>query len=144
MHWTIYMVRRLVYLASILPQRKSNTLWGICSWEPDTFWRRQSKECDFSTVIQAVLFQGNQIYIVVLSIMLNSFSTMSLSIHSSVKQNIDCLNPLLTCLRRVHFRGLNVGFCHSILTLSWCEAGNLICKPLLNHEIFLKHGQNWI
>ena len=38
------------------------------------------------------LFQGNQIYTVVISIMLNSFLLMSLSIHSTVKQNIDKIN----------------------------------------------------
>ena len=42
-------------------------------------------------MIEAELFQGNQIHTVVPSIMLNSFPSMSLSIHSTVKQKVDQL-----------------------------------------------------
>ena len=64
-------------------------------------------------MIQAELFQGNQIYKVVLSIMLNSFPSMSFSI--SVKQKVDEINSNLTCLRRLHFRGMAAG----LLSCSW-------------------------
>ena len=56
------------------------------------------------------LFQGNQIYTVVLSIMLNSFPLVSLSIRSTVKQKEDEINSLLTYLRCVHFGGMTFGF----------------------------------
>ena len=45
-----------------------------------------------------------------LSIMLNSFPWMSLSIFSTVSQKVDKINALLTCLRPVHFCGMVAGF----------------------------------
>ena len=47
---------------------------------------------------------------VVLSIMLNSFPSMSLSIHSIVKQKEDKINLNLACLRHVHFHGITAVF----------------------------------
>ena len=37
------------------------------------------------------------------------FSSMSLSIHSTVQQKIDKISSLLTCLRRVHYRRMAAG-----------------------------------
>ena len=64
-------------------------------------------------MIQADLFQGNQIYTVVVSIILYSFPSMSLSIRSTVKQKEDKINSFLTCLCRVHFRRMAAEFYHS-------------------------------
>ena len=61
-----------------------------------------------TAMIQAELFQGNQICKVVLSIMLNSFPSMSLSI--VVEQKVDQYNSLLICLRHLHFYGMAAGF----------------------------------
>ena len=43
-------------------------------------------------------------------IVLKSFPSVSLLI--SVKQNVDKINSILTCLRRLHFRGMAAGFYH--------------------------------
>ena len=80
-------------------------------------------------MIQTELFQGNQIYTVVLSKMLNSFPSMSLSIHSTVKQKIDKINSLLTCLRRVHFRGRAAGF----LSCRWTFYRLELCVKQFQH-----------
>ena len=47
-----------------------------------------------TAMIQTELFQGNKIYTVVLSILLNCFPSMSLSIRSTVKQKVDTINSL--------------------------------------------------
>ena len=60
----VFVVRGLVYLASILPLRKGIILWG------NMFLR---VILTTTAMIQAELFQGNKIYTVDLSIMLNSF-----------------------------------------------------------------------
>ena len=38
------------------------------------------------------------------------FPSMSLLKRSTVKQKVDTINSLLTCLSRVHFRGMTTGF----------------------------------
>ena len=57
-------------------------------------------------MIQAEQFQGNQIYTVVLSIMLNSFPSMSLSLCSTVKQKVDKINSITfeLCIFRAFLR----------------------------------------
>ena len=62
----------------------------------------------FSSLCQPCIevFQGNQIYTVVLSVMLNSFPSLSLSTRSTVQQKVAKINSLLTCLCLVHFRGM--------------------------------------
>ena len=64
-------------------------------------------------MIQAELFQGNLIYTIDLSTMLNNFPSMSLLIHSTVQQKVG-KNAFLTSLRHMHFRGMTAGFlsCH--------------------------------
>ena len=76
-----------------------------------------------TTLIQAELIHGNQIYTVVLSIMLNRFRLMRLSIRSTVKQKVDKINSLLTCLRRVHFRGTGAGFLSPCIVCDY-----IVCK----------------
>ena len=60
---------------------------------------------------QAELFQGNQ------SSFNNAeqFPLMSLSIRSTVKQKVDKIYSLLTCLCCVHFRGMTVVILQVIL-----------------------------
>ena len=48
-------------------------------------------------MIQAELFQGNLKHIVVLSIMLNRFPSMSFSLRSTVKQKEKKIKSRLTC-----------------------------------------------
>ena len=93
-------------------------------------------------MIQAELFQDNQIYTVVLSIMLDSFPLMSLSICSTVKQNVDKINSLLTCLRCVHFHRMIVVFLssHWIFIALHCvkHLRNKIYKIRSNHYSNIK------
>ena len=67
-------------------------------------------------MVNEELFQGNQIYTVVLSIMLNNFSSMYPSIRSTVKQKVDKINKRLTFTSRA----LLLGFSMPLWFLSPC------------------------
>ena len=60
----------------------------------------------FTAMIQAELFQGNQTYTVVISIILNSFPSMPSLIRSTVQQ------------KKRDFRGMTVGFLSAVGLLS--------------------------
>ena len=40
----------------------------------------------------------------------NAFQSTSLSIRSTVQQSVDKINPILTCIHHVPFRGMIAGF----------------------------------
>ena len=42
--------------------------------------------------------------------MLTRFQSTSLLIRSTVQQNVDIINPILTCLHHVSFRGMTAEF----------------------------------
>ena len=89
MHWTICMGRGLIHLASSLPQWKGRIYWGNMFFRgilTAMIYRRRVLHLWLVTVFQAELFLGNQIYMymVVLSITLNSFTSLFLSLPSTV------------------------------------------------------------
>ena len=55
---------------------------------------------------------------------------MSLSMRSTVKQKVDKIKSLLTCLLLVHFRGMTIGFYHAVAFYRLAETFLLRAKHI--------------
>ena len=81
--------KTLVILSFYFASKKMYYLWGnmfLRDILTATIKRLRFKHLTSTAMIQTELIQGNQIYTVVLTIILNIFQSMSLSVNSTVEQ----------------------------------------------------------